>query len=119
MKIYTSYFGRRNYGDLIPVSVSLWPPKGFNGLRWFKIAPTKEMLLRWKTDHNEYEYKYHYWHDVLKQYRPTELYEELKQITNNRDCVLLCYEKPGDFCHRHLFATWMTKNGFPIKELET
>ena len=23
----------------------------------------------------------------------------------------LCYEKPGDFCHRHLVADWLTKSG--------
>ena len=29
--------------------------------------------------------------------------------------VLLCYEKPEDFCHRHLFARWIMHNGADIK----
>ena len=29
-----------------------------------------------------------------------------------------CYEKPSDFCHRHLVADWLNKNGVECKELE-
>ena len=33
--------------------------------------------------------------------------------------VLLCYEKPTDFCHRHLFAEWLSqKAGIKIEEFQ-
>ena len=115
MKVYTSYFGRKDFGDLVQVSVSLWPPKTFVGLRWTKIAPTKQMLLRYKNNRDQLEYKRHYWFDVLKQYDPDALMAELENLTHGKDCVLLCFEKTG-FCHRHLFATWMNKCGYDIQE---
>jgi uncharacterized protein (DUF488 family) len=31
--------------------------------------------------------------------------------------VLLCYEKSGDFCHRHLVAEWLRRYGYEVKEL--
>ena len=30
--------------------------------------------------------------------------------------ALICYEKPTDFCHRHLVADWFNKNGIRCKE---
>lgn len=30
--------------------------------------------------------------------------------------ALICYEKPSDFCHRHLVADWLNKNGIPCEE---
>lgn len=35
-----------------------------------------------------------------------------------KDIVFVCYEKPGDFCHRHLLAEWLTFNGFYCTEIE-
>ena len=35
---------------------------------------------------------------------------------DNVHVVLLCYEKRGDFCHRHLVADWLNKNGFNCEE---
>lgn len=31
---------------------------------------------------------------------------EVQATAPDRELVLLCFEKPGDFCHRSLFATW-------------
>ena len=34
---------------------------------------------------------------------------ELDEILNlsEGDIALVCYEKPGDFCHRHLVSSWL------------
>ena len=32
------------------------------------------------------------------------------------DIALICYEKPSDFCHRHLVAEWLNQNGFKCEE---
>ena len=32
------------------------------------------------------------------------------------DIALICYEKPTDFCHRHLVSDWLNKNGFKCDE---
>ena len=31
--------------------------------------------------------------------------------------VMLCYEKPSDFCHRHILAAWLTEHGHTVTEL--
>lgn len=33
--------------------------------------------------------------------------------------VLFCFEKPGDFCHRHLVAAWLRQHGIPCVEYGT
>lgn len=38
---------------------------------------------------------------------PNGVKELLRTITSHRDIVLCCYEKPGDFCHRHILAEWL------------
>ena len=30
--------------------------------------------------------------------------------------ALICYEKPSDFCHRHLVSEWLKERGFDIEE---
>jgi uncharacterized protein (DUF488 family) len=50
-----------------------------------------------------------------------QVIEDLQKIANTKDTdkiILLCYEKPGDFCHRHLVADWLTKNGLKTIELK-
>jgi hypothetical protein len=33
--------------------------------------------------------------------------------------ILLCYEKPGDFCHRHIVADWLESNfGMRVDEYD-
>ena len=48
--------------------------------------------------------------DVVK-----ELYK-LAEKSQDEDIVLICYEKPGDFCHRHLVANWLRHQGYPVEE---
>lgn len=32
------------------------------------------------------------------------------------EIALICYEKPPNFCHRHLVAEWLRRNGFECEE---
>lgn len=43
--------------------------------------------------------------------------EQIKSLSGGQDAALCCYEKPGDFCHRHILAKWLTENtGIEITE---
>ena len=46
MNIYTTYFANiRNLpSDVIPISISLYPPKGYSGLTYPPLFPTPEIL---------------------------------------------------------------------------
>jgi uncharacterized protein (DUF488 family) len=45
---------------------------------------------------------------------------ELNELANGRfkdtDIALICYEKPSDFCHRHLVSKWLNENGYDCIE---
>ena len=32
---------------------------------------------------------------------------KLEELSGGRDVVLICYEAPGDFCHRHLLKEFL------------
>ena len=36
--------------------------------------------------------------------------EELTELVQYEDIYLLCYEKPSNFCHRHILAKFLNKN---------
>ena len=46
--------------------------------------------------------------------------EDIKEKASTlglQDIVLLCYEKPGRFCHRHILAEWIKeKTGEEVEE---
>lgn len=38
---------------------------------------------------------------------------------DGKDICLICYEKPNDFCHRHLVADWFRENGYEAVEFKS
>ena len=103
MKIYTSYFGNyRNFGELIPLSIALYSPKGFTGHTLKVLAPNRE-ILQCKNDVEEYT---NLFNKKLGLYNAKKIYDYLSDISKSKDIVLLCYEKPPQFCHRHLVGDW-------------
>ena len=118
MKIYTSYYGNMRNLDkagILPVSISLGIPKWFKGTRLSYLAPTKKMLDP-KIPEDQYVKMYK---EILGKVSISTLREDISIITRRQDIdiALLCWEKPGDFCHRHLFAEWMKEQtGYEIEE---
>ena len=80
---------------LVPVSIARGSPRGFTGRKELRLAPTWAMLKMTKP---EYDARFA---DILVQLDPAELYQTLGE-----NAVLLCWEKPGDACHRRLVAEW-------------
>lgn len=118
MEIYTSYYGNiRKLGNnsIIPVGISLGIPKWFNGHNLRYLAPTHAILRL--QDNNKYTTAYL---KHLESVNIDKLREDISMISRNenwKDVALLCYEKPGDFCHRRLFAKWLEeKTGYKVKE---
>lgn len=47
-----------------------------------------------------------------------DVFARLAQQAKGRDIVLCCYEKTGDFCHRHILSDIVyEKYGYRINEL--
>ena len=121
--IYTSYFGNlKNIGDeMVPIAICGKSPNWYHGPEYKKLAPKYKFFMEWKEYHDNSFYIKHLNTEVLNCLNPDTVVSELEAIrndvTNCEDIVLLCYEKPDDFCHRHLVADWLNKHGIPCEEL--
>ena len=118
--IYTGYYANvKKYKEagLVPVAISGTTPKFFDGLTYKEFAPRKEMFQKWKNGEiDNFEYT-----EMYKDYLDTLDKEEIKQdFDSPHSCsnmILLCYEKTGDFCHRHILADWLEENfGYRVEE---
>lgn len=108
MKIYTSYFARlRKLDGVVPIAVCRFPPKGWNQQILEDVAPTYEMLQGMKNPETRDFYAMKYCVEVLGRLNKEEVLEKIEKMTGGKDAVLVCYEKPVDFCHRKLIASWL------------
>ncbi len=113
-KLFTSYYSSPKLATLdfsrfIPISRGI--PRGFlYNFRLMELAPTWSMI---HLSESEYIPLYErILNDVLK----NDVYKILQKLPDN--AILLCYEKPPKFCHRHLVATWIyNSTGIIIEEL--
>ena len=99
--IQTSYYGnkdlRGDIGGFRLIGISQGVPKWFDGEVFKALAPTWAMV-RMK---NMEEYTRLYKNRILSLLDPVKLAAELD------GAILLCWEKPGEFCHRRLVAEWL------------
>lgn len=106
-KVYTSYFARAS--KIVPdrrlVSISLGTPEGWRGRYYRDLNPSKSLLFAYKSGSiSDAEYEETYKFETLSRLNPNEVMEDLK------GCVLCCWEKSGEFCHRHLVMKWLAEN---------
>ena len=106
-KIYTSYFTKANkiFPDRMLVSISITSAQIFNGSYARELNPSKELLWEYKNGEISTE-KYDEWYTetVLDKLNPFEIYEKYKGK------ILCCWEKSGEFCHRHIVIKWLADN---------
>ena len=114
MKIFTSYYAK--FRELNPyvvcVQISTSKPS------WFTYAKESipELFPGWDLVNGiksgnitELEYESIY-KDRLKgidKEHILSVIEEISKRNGGKDVALLCYEKPGDFCHRHFVGEWL------------
>ena len=102
--MFTSYFHSPllTPGDPRLVSIARWAPfrpaeKAYRGRGYPALAPPKTL-----QDLSKEEYTKAYRKKVLDRLDPRKVFEDLGE-----DSVLLCWERPGQFCHRRLVAEWL------------
>ena len=119
--IYTGYYAKlKKYKEfgIEPIAVSGKVPDFYEGLKYPDFAPRYDMFQRWKIGEitNEgYTKEYKVYLETLDK---EEVRADFKPYNEEgKDCVLLCYEKSGDFCHRHVLADWIEENfGYKVEE---
>ena len=77
--------------------------------------------MKWKETHDNEYYIKCFKEQVLDKLTVEEVITDLCGMINSNEHIhiaLVCYEKPEDFCHRHLVADWFRTNGIECKEWE-
>lgn len=96
----TSFFGNwKNLPKEKCISIARGNPVWFHGRIYYPLAPTWEMIKRM----TEAQYDQHY-QEILSHLDARSVYNELGE-----DAILLCWEKPGQNCHRRMVAEWFEK----------
>lgn len=118
--IYTGYYACLNkYIDagLVPISIAGKAPEFYHGDEYKVLAPKYDFFIRWKRGEiDNFKYVELYNKEVLSKLDAIDVCIDLYNISNGNDIVLLCYEKPGDFCHRHQVADWLEEHGERVDE---
>ncbi len=105
--MYTSNFTRaRNVSNTICISTGV--PKWYIGPKYTDLNPGWSIVNEYKTNiktlpAEEVQANY------IKRYK-TEVLDHLdveKVYSDLEGKVMLCYESPGEFCHRRLVAEWI------------
>ena len=126
MQISTGYFAKcRAYADAGYILVSIakvepwFIPKDIKLFSLPELAPSKEILAL-KDKPEEYENRYRA--EILSCLQPKTIYQRLWNICADEESdnvVLLCYEAPDKFCHRHIVAEWLNHHlGCNVQEVE-
>lgn len=87
------------------VAICIYPPIDWTGLRFPALEPERSTFYAIKNGTiTQQEYERLYREQVLSKLDPQNIYDMFR---NN---VLLCWENPGEFCHRRIVAAWLYEN---------
>ena len=116
--LYTSYFAMLKSlpENIIPISICGKAPDWYKGLQYKKLAPKYKFFMEWKRNHDNTFYIEHFNKEVLNLLDVNDVIKDLKSLVPNKSIALICYEKPEDFCHRHLVSKWFNDNNINCKE---
>ena len=116
MKIYTSYFGnskKLNASNIKIICVAIGRPKFIQAPQMLNVCPTRYMVSG-PCSREEYLRLYD---QILAKQDARQVVKQIEMLSGGQDVALCCYEKPGDFCHRHILAKWITDStGIEVKE---
>jgi len=82
------------------VAISRGVPKGFKGRRYMPLAPATWALVR-EPDEAVFREKF------MSQLERLDARATVEAL--GEDAILLCWEKPGEFCHRRVVAEWLER----------
>ena len=115
--IYTSYFGRIKEVPN-PISIARTKPFWTGAIQEMGLlAPSEDLVKDWKFDRiSQSDYIKRYNHEINRKFDPDDFKSMFRDWIYSNSCTLLCWEKSGSFCHRHLLARILIKSGIPCEE---
>jgi hypothetical protein len=103
-----------------PVGISRGTPRFRTGYRYRMVRELAPNSEAWAQKGDEAAFRAAY----LRQLEGLGLEAILDRLAGigrevgGLPLVLLCYEPPGEFCHRHVLSGWLRRRGIEIRELE-
>ena len=118
LKIYTTYFARIRGlpEDIEPIAICLKVPDWYVGKSYNQLAPKADFFYKWKSTQDNDYYVREFNRTVLEQLNIDKVISDLQALAGDKSIALVCYEAPHSFCHRHLVADWLNKNGIECEE---
>jgi hypothetical protein len=107
----TSYFAKSGK-DPNAVAICAYCPSWYTGKQYPALAPPWSLVSAYKKTGDKDAYEEFYLKHVLANLSPSKVIVDL-----GNSAILLCYENPQDFCHRHIVADWLRGAGFECEEL--
>jgi len=116
--ITTSYFAQLKHIEN-PLSICGRAPDWYTGPQYKMLAPKYWFFKEYKEGNiDQDKYTELFIKHVLVPLDAQQVYNYLC-AEYGRNVTLLCYEKPGDFCHRHIVANWFNNNlNIKVEELK-
>ena len=105
--IYTSNFFQQP-NDPRHISIAARAPDFFLGDVFSVLYPKWGFFQQYKKDHDTLAYTRAYYEQVLSKLNPEEVFSILDKLP--KDSILVCWEAPGEFCHRRIVAKWLEDN---------
>lgn len=113
-KLYTSYLAK-NAKHPDAIAICAWVPPYYASVKRYPLlAPEMALVKLYKSNQvNQEEYTEEYFKTLKKRGVTAQ------QVVNDmhEGAIMLCFEKPGEFCHRRLVAEWVeTETGVVVPE---
>ena len=118
-RIFTGNYDECKAGNLISISGDRGKSVGFEGKAIPQLAPKRKFWTIWHNnigkisdEANTRYYIQEYYRQVLSRLNLDEL------LSEEKDPILLCYEKGQEFCHRHVLAEYIEmKYGIRVRDI--
>jgi len=119
MKIWTTYFAHVKSIDtdkIMPIAICGKAVPGWKYPEYKLLAPSWDIYDEYKNRGGTPErYTERFLKERLSVLDKESVLRNLTELADGKkEIALVCYEKPGDFCHRHIVADWL---GQGIEEL--
>ncbi len=121
-EIYTSHWGSSllPHLDATMIAISRGKPRWRLPFRYRVLgllAPSREAFAL--KDHAEFEAAYLAGLEEIGSDAIPAALERISRENGGRPLVLLCWEKPGEFCHRRIVSAWLEeRTGQKVPELK-
>jgi hypothetical protein len=82
------------------IAISQGVPRGWSGRRYKPLAPSWALV---KLGRGPEEFIRCYQSEILDKLDPVQVVKDM----GGDNFIMLCWEAPGEFCHRRVVASWL------------